>query len=303
MARNIPKALATFVSSDPEIARMYSNVQAAVQPLLDFYNRWFSTATAGRLTILGSVASQVGSQITVLGAGGATGNFLTSFRQIPDGTQAAPGLAFASNGASGIWHTGGSTASEMWNIVMQGVKQLSVTPVATIFQAPPNGAVAIFNDSTGKSLGTINGQGVVNMPSFVSPLGFKNTYYLGQVTTSSQAANSTVQTYEVTNTVAGNSAGARYSSYTMPFPGSIMALTVDSSAINVAMSIQLYKNGAIIANASTVLSTNTTKVVANFNKGTFSFVAGDNLYCIITYQAAVSSLVSTFPRVTVEFGS
>jgi hypothetical protein len=299
MARNIPKALATFVSSDPEIARMYSNVQAAVQPLLDFYNRWFSASTAGRLTILGSVASQVGSQITVLGAGSATGNFLTSFRQVPDGTQAAPGLAFATNGASGVWHTGGNTASEMWNIVMQGVKQISVTTAATIFQAPPNGAVAIFNDASGNNLGTINGQGVVNMPSFVSAQGFRYKIPAGFYWNSSYTSGQVQSVIAIAN---GTSPATTPWAMPMDRAGSVTGVTTFyTGGTSCIQTVIIQKNGVTQQTINIANGGNGSRGVITFDKGRLTFAAGD--YYIVYYTFSVAGNVCIQTYLTFEFGA
>lgn len=78
MGRNIPKSLATFVSSDADTARTNSNVQAAVQPMLDFYNKWFISKTnalqiKGSIIPSGSIVSSQGFKSTV-----ATGTYVST---------------------------------------------------------------------------------------------------------------------------------------------------------------------------------------------------------------------------------
>lgn len=315
MARNIPKALATFVSSDPEVSRMYSHVQAALQPLLDFHQKWFAPTTPGnQLTVLGAVAATVGGKVTVLGAGSAATAGLTSFRLVPDGTQAAPGLAFATNGASGVWHSGGATASEAINVVLQGIKQISVMTAATIFQAPVNGAVAVFNDSSGNSLGTINGQGTVNMPSFVSAQGFKavipaGCYYLNN--TAMTTAWTTLSVAVTPN--AQNAATSLMPSVWIPcHSGSITGMSAYLPTARATGVIIYFRT--VVDNGAGTITYGATFAVGNVTLGKFSqpyakglaalsFTAGCYVYIQVSSNSTAAASFPLQANLEVELGA
>ena len=97
MALNLPKQLASLIVQDTAIQRAFSNVRAAVDPLLQFVNGYFSTTATG-LAIQGPVTVNGNETVTgTLSAGATSLGALTATNITATGTITAPTVT-AGNG-------------------------------------------------------------------------------------------------------------------------------------------------------------------------------------------------------------
>lgn len=256
MAKNIPKVLSTFVSSDSDTARMYSNLQAAVQPLLDFNAKWFS--------VKGSVLNVTGA-LQSLGAA-----VLTSFRAVPDGTLLAPGLAFLSNGTIGIERQGAGN-SEQLNFRFNGVTFLSITKGGYIWTSFSSTSAISFNNALGNLIGSISNAGVLNFPSYISGSGFKGPVYAGSLTNVTLNGSGGSPTVFLAPNGIGNY-------MVMPFAGSVTAVVCVTTSTSAAVAFYFSKNGAVVWNIPGTSPAGTTQIFYTpVAKNTYQFAAGDSL--------------------------
>lgn len=288
MAKNIPKVLSTFVSSDSDTARMYSNLQAAVQPLLDFNAKWFS--------VKGSVLNVTGA-LQSLGAA-----VLTSFRAVPDGTLLAPGLAFLSNGTIGFERQGTGNA-EQFNFRFNGVTFLSVTKGGYIWTSFSSTSAISFNNALGNLIGSISNAGVLNFPSYISQQGFKNTLACTHWN-SAYTANALAQMQLACFNNNGNTVGSTPFVFKWPVPGSIVALNCNQAGPVTGTNVVLiYRNGTNVYNWSAGAGGNSTAYAVSYPKGiaALSFVANDVM--TVFHQNTAAGNTQLLLHITIEMGA
>lgn len=219
--------------------------------------------------------------------------------QAADGTAAAPGLGFGSNTATGFWHSNTGTAAQERLVALLGATPLVLlTTVGTIIQAPPGGAPALFNDSTGTLLGTINPAGVVNFPSFVSGAGFKSDIMMGEYYTTNYPGG-TQACQKTVITAPGASPQLLQVSVPMSYAGSVVSLAYTCvPTILQSITIYVYKNNTQLT--SITFGSGQSVRTRPFPKGTLSFAVQDTLQAYVgttgTGQSFCVSVYFTIER-------
>lgn len=285
MARNIPKALATFVSSDSDTARMYSHIQAAVQPLLDFVNKNFP-------------AGKTGQALNASGAVQLTQSLLAN------GTMRAPSLAFTNNTQLGWYY---DQANDRMVLVANNAAIAYVSASGVTF-ALPISTSGIANTGAFSSTGTVTST-AIGTPSFVSAQGFKSVIPAGEYWASNTAGSgSWISMVKAIVPTAQNSTASFMSNmWISTHPGSITGMSVyaPSPPPSGSLSFRLYVDSGSSnyqTQAQISISAGINKQVAVFNKGTLPFSASSYVYMQVLSTAA-SANVYCQGWITVELGA
>lgn len=151
-------------------------------------------------------------------------------------------------------------------------------------------------DQNSNQINTIN-----SLPSYTTGT-YKTEIKLGSVYVSSVTAGQMQQGVETITLANGSGSTARAYSATIPFKGSVVALSVDiNPSIASTQTISLYRNNFLFL--SFQVASGATNGVVNFPKNRWQFNANDVFFGAVTYTTASSNSTCTFIKLYVELGT
>lgn len=248
MAWNIPRQIGSLLVGDDATQRAISNVSRALQPVLDFCNSTFAVAQNGALTLVRDVVTQA---VSINGGVSVNGNVIVR-----------------------------GTAPNCFVVVPPSL-------LAAFYVTNPGNTVAQFLINGD---GTAYGTNTWSTTSFVSNQGFKEVTFMGTFYNTSTSANTFYNVLQIITNQNAMALGAQATilrQTTMVRPGSVTGISVTANnTVNATGTYQLCKNGNVIY--SLTHAPNAVAARITFPKGQFPFVAGDNFFFRVAYNAAIN---------------
>lgn len=262
MALGIPKVVQALFVQSTDASRVRDNIVTALQPVLDFLGQYFTPGNDGSLTIPRAVNATAGVTTTALTANQATVNGPLT------------GVSIALSGNLAVYGTAFFKAPGINGFVIQPG---AVGPAFYVTNLAGNAALfVVYSDGGMSSVGQISGASVV------SNVGFRHVLDMGTYWTNNYPGG-IVSTVEFINN--GSSTLSLVKRHVMMSAGSVTGLSLRlNGSVSAAAQVVLFINGTQLA-APIVIAAGGLKGYASYAKGTFKFVAGDELTCGINFGA------------------
>lgn len=300
---------------DYELSTVQENLATVLQQVLDYLNKPGESKTGQqadlaplleRLRGPGTPQSLKTPALVVHGDAANTG---TDVIRIGDPATATASAIGAQVGIIGSMNLTGPLSmigilSVIGQLVMTGNSIFRPTSAQGVVIVPADAGVgfAVRNPADTGNLFSVSGSGPALVSSISSDRGFKQIISAGTYWNSAYTANTSVQLFQPVINANGGGAGTTPFSFPWPFPGSVLAISMNQAGfISGTNFFAIYKNGAVAYTWTAGAGGFNTPYRITFAKNAIPFAVGDVMTCF--YSNSVSGNTQISAHLTLEMAA